>query len=51
MNQDILVFAIILTTISYAGYSFFKNLKMKKEKSNCNGCTGCELTQKINCDC
>ncbi|MFA7421863.1 MAG: FeoB-associated Cys-rich membrane protein [Melioribacteraceae bacterium] len=50
MNQDILVFAIILATISYVGFSVIKNLRMKKVKSGCGGCTGCELSQKTKCD-
>jgi hypothetical protein len=50
MNQDILVYMIIIATVFYVGYSLFKNLIIKKNKNGCNGCTGCDLTQKPNCE-
>lgn len=50
MYQDIFVFAIILTTISYVGFSFIRNLRMKKVKSGCGGCTGCDISKNISCN-
>ncbi|PKL81726.1 MAG: hypothetical protein CVV24_13800 [Ignavibacteriae bacterium HGW-Ignavibacteriae-3] len=50
MSQDILVFAIIGLSISYAVYSVIKSLMTRKTKSSCGGCNGCEVSKnKISC--
>lgn len=49
MNQDMLVYMIILATISYIGFSFFRNLRLKRVSPGCGGCTGCELSNNSSC--
>ncbi|OGU81894.1 MAG: hypothetical protein A2499_01105 [Stygiobacter sp. RIFOXYC12_FULL_38_8] len=50
MNQDTFVYMIILATISYIGFSFFRNLRLKRVSSGCGSCTGCELSKNSSCN-
>ncbi len=46
MNQDLIVFIIVLLTVSYTIYHVVKTAKVKKGKSVCGGCSGCDLTKR-----
>ncbi|MBA4406395.1 FeoB-associated Cys-rich membrane protein [bacterium] len=45
MNQDLIVFVIIASTIGYTIYSFIRGIKVEKKQSGCGGCSGCELSK------
>ncbi len=51
MLQELITYAIILLSVIYVIFSFFKLLKRKKKNSNlkkCNhACDGCSLTQRV----
>ncbi len=46
MNQDIIVYIIILAAIIYCIYAVIKSITGKK-KSSCDGCSGCDIKQEI----
>lgn len=46
MNQDIIVYLIILAAIVYSIFAVVKSLTGKK-KSSCDGCSGCDIKQEI----
>jgi hypothetical protein len=49
MNQDLIVYIIVLLTVGYAIYHVAKSSKVKKSKGHCGGCSGCDLTKDSNC--
>lgn len=46
MNQDIIVYLIILAAVAYSIIAVVKSISGKK-KSSCDGCSGCDLKQEI----
>ena len=45
MNQDLIVYVIVLATVGFTIYQAVKRSKIKKGKSCCGGCSGCDLTK------
>ncbi len=46
MNQDIIVYVIILAAVIYSIYAVVKSITGKK-KSSCDGCSGCDVKHEI----
>jgi hypothetical protein len=46
MNQDIIVYIIILAAVIYSIYAVIKSITGKK-KSSCDGCSGCDIKNEI----
>jgi hypothetical protein len=49
MNQDFIVYAIVLFTIGNTIYMSVKNLRTKKVVNSCGGCNGCDISKNMKC--